>query len=220
MNDDLVRTFPFLATIPARERGELLATSVRKTLANRQGLVRAGMECAHVPFVITGMLRIFKASENGRELTLYRIEPGETCILTATCVLSGSGFPANAEAEGPTDVLLMPSRRLLPLMEASPAWRTFLFGLYAKRLDMALTLVEEVAFHHVDERIAAYLAREATAGQGVITRTHEQIADELGTSREVVTRILRDFELVGAIETNRGRIRVLKPERLGAREAP
>ena len=219
MHGELIRIFPFLATLPARERDALLSASVRKTLENRQGLVRAGMECAHVPFVITGMLRIFKASENGRELTLYRIEPGETCILTATCVLSGNGFPANAEAEGPTEVLLMPSRRLLPLMEESPAWRTFLFGLYAKRLDMALTLVEEVAFHHVDERISALLAREGAAGAGVISRTHEQIADELGTSREVVTRILRDFELAGTIQTSRGKIRVLKPGDLGARGA-
>jgi hypothetical protein len=105
---------------------------------------------------------------------LNRIERGESCILTATCILNGSSFPAIAEAEGSTDVLLAPARLLV-------------------------RFVEEVAFHHIDSRIAAYLLKFVEGREGVVSRTHAEIASELGTSREVVTRILRDFEAAGCV---------------------
>ena len=161
--------------------------------------------------MLKGTLRIYKTSETGKELTLYRIEQGESCILTATCILSGGSFPATAEAEGATEVMLVPSRLLESLVEEHGEWRKFVFGLYSQRLEVVLALVEEVAFHHVDARIAAYLIKTARGRQNVVDRTHAEIASEIGTSREVVTRILKDFESSGLIATLRGRIRILKP---------
>ena len=182
-------------------------------------LVRPGNECAYLPFVLKGALRIYKTSETGKELTLYRIEEGESCILTATCILSGGSFPAMAEAEGATEVMLLPARLLVSLVEEHAEWRKFVFGLYSQRLEIVLALVEEVAFHHVDARIAAYLVRTAGSRQKVVDRTHAEIASELGTSREVVTRILKDFESAGLIATLRGRIRILKPADLEGKGA-
>ncbi len=164
--------------------------------------------------MIAGTLRIYKGSESGREITLYRIERGESCILSATCILNGGSFPAIAEAEGETDVLLVPAQLLTEHVDSNPDWRRFLFGLYAKRLEEVLSLVDEVAFHHMDARLAAFLLKNAAGRPSTVGRTHVEIADELGTSREVVTRILRDFEGDGMITTSRGSIQVLRPDRL------
>jgi CRP/FNR family transcriptional regulator len=208
--DQLTEAFPFFSEA-------LLAQSIRRTLTDGQVLAREGAECEYLPFVLKGTLRIYKSSEAGKELTLYRIERGESCVLSATCILNGGSFPAIARAEGDTEVLLTPAKLLVGLADENAAWRRYLFGLYSKRLEDVLTLVEEVAFHHVDRRIAAYLLRNGAGG--VVSRTHGEIADELGTSREVVTRILKDLEADGLISTSRGRIRVLRPDSLGRRAA-
>lgn len=211
MDELLFDAFPILKTAPQRSKELLVTQGIRKSLAHKQVLVRDGNECAFLPLVLKGTLRVYKTSETGKELTLYRIEQGESCILTATCILNGGRFPAIAESEGATEVMLLPSRLLVNLVEEHAEWRRFVFGLYSKRLEVVLALVEEVAFHHVDARIAAYLVKFARGRQNVVSRTHAEIASELGTSREVVTRILKDFEADGLITTLRGRIRVLRP---------
>ena len=219
MDKLLFDAFPILKTVPPRSKELLVTQGIRKSLTHKQVLVRPGNECAYLPFVLKGTLRIYKTSESGKELTLYRIEQGESCILTATCILSGGSFPAIAEAEGATDIMLLPSRLLVSLVEEHAEWRKFVFGLYSQRLEIVLALVEEVAFYHVDTRIAAYLVKSAKGRQNVVSRTHAEIASELGTSREVVTRILKDFEVDGLITTLRGRIRILRPADLEERGA-
>ena len=218
--DRILDAFPFFSTLPAQTRSEILNRSVSKTLAHKQVLARDGGECSFLPFVLNGTLRIYKGSEAGREITLYRIERGESCILSATCILNGGSFPAIAEAEGETEVLLVPAQLLTEHVDSNPDWRRFLFGLYAKRLDEVLSLVDEVAFHHMDARLAAYLLRNASGTPSSVGRTHVEIADELGTSREVVTRILRDFEGDGMIATSRGSIQILRPDVIRERAAP
>jgi CRP/FNR family transcriptional regulator len=155
-------------------------------------------------------------------VTLYRIEHGESCILSATCILNGGSFPAIAEAEGHTQILLLPAPLLNRLVDEDAACRRFIFEQYARRLDAVLTLVEEVTFHHMDMRIAAFLLRNATENGAAVSRTHGEIAAELGTSREVVTRILADFETDKVISTARGKVTILKPsalkERAGAQD--
>jgi CRP/FNR family transcriptional regulator, anaerobic regulatory protein len=216
--DDLVeKTFPFVAALPPRLREALRAKAVRKALDDRQVLVSGGADCAWLPFVLEGALRIYKVSETGKELTLYRIEQGESCILTATCILNGGSFPAIAEAQGHTQVLLLPAPFLNRLVEEDTASRQFIFRQYAHRLDAVLSLVEEVTFHHMDMRIAAFLLRNAAGSGAAVSVTHGKIAAELGTSREVVTRILADFETEKLISTSRGRVMILKPAGLKER---
>ncbi len=219
MPDRLLERFPFFAQLPEKERAVLFGQSVRRSLEDKQVLVRSGRECAFLPFVIEGTLRVYKASDTGRELTFYRIERGESCVLTATCILSGGAFPAIAAAEGRTEVLLVPSKLLMRLVDSSPAWRQFVFSQFSRRLEAALVLVEEVAFRHVDARIAAALLKLSRPGTGLVRRTHGSIADELGTSREVVSRILKDFESAGLIEISRASIKVLRRDLLEGRAA-
>ncbi len=214
----VLEVFPFFSTLPAATRDLLLSRAVTKKLSHKEVLVRDGGECRYLPFVLEGTLRLFKTSPGGREITLYRIEKGESCILSATCILTDGSFPAIAEAEGETEILLIPSQLIADTVEDHPEWRRFLFGLYARRLEDVLMLVDEVAFHHVDARLAAWLLKHASAAR--VDRTHGEIADELGTSREVVTRILKDFESDGLIETSRGRIRLIQADRLRERATP
>lgn len=213
-----VEVFPFFSTLPPKTRELLLSRAVTKRLSHKEVLVRVGGECNYLPFVLAGTLRLYKTSPGGREITLYRIEKGESCILSATCILTNGSFPAVAEAEGETEILLIPSRLMADAVDDNPEWRRYLFSLYAKRLEDVLMLVDEIAFHHMDVRLAAYLQKNA-GRRGTVDRTHEEIADELGTSREVVTRILKDFEADGLIETSRGRILVTAAEKLQARAA-
>lgn len=216
----ILETFPFFAALPQKTQKALLDRAVLKKLAHKEVLVRNGAECSYLPFVLEGTLRLYKTSAAGRSITLYRIEKGQSCILSATCILTDGSFPAVAEAEGATEVLLLPAKLLTDAIDENPDWRRFLFGLYAKRLDDVLVLVDEVAFHHMDARLAAYLVKNASARHLLVDRTHVEIADELGTSREVVTRILKDFEADALIETSRGRIRVTGLDGLRTRAAP
>jgi CRP/FNR family transcriptional regulator len=213
----LFADFPDLEGIAQSSEEQLLDLSVRRHLGEKQILAHEGRDCAYLPLVLRGNLRVYKISEDGKELTLYRIAPGESCVLTATCILNNRSFPAVAEAEQGADLLLVPARLFARLVETDGQWRRFVFSLYSQRLEIVLRLVEEVAFRHMDSRLAAYLmAREAEHG-GLVAKTHLEIASELGTSREVVTRILKDFELSGLVETRRGRIEIIQPRELQKR---
>lgn len=247
--DEITSVFPFLKALPERELSVLSSRIVHKSLANKQVLAREGRDCTHLPFVLSGTLRVYKVGESGKELTLYRIDRGESCILSATCILNRGPFPAIAEAEGAVRVALIPAGLFADLVERSGEWRRYLFDLYSRRLDVLFTVVEEVAFHHVDARIAAYLLSSvgrggaaerggaagrlstaaalgpaqvpggSSAGRPALmtaSATHQGIASEVGTSREVVSRILKDFEAEGLVSIARGEITILKPEGLRA----
>jgi CRP/FNR family transcriptional regulator, anaerobic regulatory protein len=210
----LKSAFPFLKALPGKALESFLARAAWKGLAAGEVLVREGRECVYLPFVLTGALRVYKRSEAGRELTLYRITRGESCVLTATCILNGGSFPAVAEAEKAAEIALVPAQLLVHLVDEHAEWRRFVFGLYSKRLESVITLVEEVAFRRMDSRLAGWLVARAEGSPPAAAATHSRIAGELGTSREVVSRILEDFEAQGIIETLRGKVRILDQKAL------
>ncbi len=205
--EDVIDAFPFVGEMDPRPQARLFAAIVSKRLENGEVLAREGSECGYLPFILSGTLRVYKVGEQGKELTLYRIDRGESCILTATCILTKGEFPATAQAEGRTEVLLVPATLFRSFIDEFPPWRRYLFDLYSKRLEVVISVVEEVAFRHVDARIAAFLLdAEKTS---VVQATHQRIASEVGTSREVVTRILKDFESEGLISASRGMVAVV-----------
>lgn len=210
--EEIVDAFPFLAAMGRSAQARVLSAMLTKLLDDGQILVRKGAECSYLPFVVSGTLRVFELGEQGKELTLYRVERGESCILTATCILNRGEFPAIAQSEGRTAVALLPSAMFAGLVEEHPQWRQYLFGLYSHRLETVLSVVEEIAFHHVDARIIDYLLTSGRAGS--VRTTHQQIASEVGTSREVVSRILKDLEMKGVVETSRGMITILDEKAL------
>jgi len=154
--------------------------------------------------VLSGSVRVRKTAENGREITLYRIEPGDSCVLTASCIISGSLFPARAITESDTCAVMVLAPDVTRWLAESEEWRTFLFGLVSRRLSQVIPTVEEVAFRRMDVRVARHLLRLSDGSNGAVRVTHQEIASELGTSREVVSRILKDLEHDGLVTLGRG----------------
>jgi len=180
------------------------------TLDAGQTICSEGSRCEYLALVLAGTARVYKLGESGREITLYRVHPGECCILTASCILSRRPFPAFAMSEAPTTAVLLPAPLVAAWMSEQPAWRDYVWDLLAGRLADVISLIEEVAFRRLDERLAEYLLTNAGV-DNQLQATHQRVAADLGTSREVVSRILKDFEARGLVALGRGSIEVLEP---------
>ena len=167
-------------------------------------LFAEGSVCEQFPLVLSGSIRVAKVGE-GRELQLYRVGPGESCVLTSSCLVGGSDYPATGIVESDVRLVVLPRPVFEQLMAQHAPFRQYVFGLFAERLTEMMSLVEAVAFHRLDRRVAT-----ALLGHGkVIEATHQQLADELGSVREIVTRVLRSFADQGLVRLARGSIEVL-----------
>lgn len=204
--DAITQTFPFLKPTPAIAQDLLTCGTLRAIPANTT-LYQEGDTCQQIAFLLAGEVRVFKASESGREITLYEIGPGDTCILTASCILSNFGYPANAVTVEPCQALLLPAQEFMRLLETHRPLRTFVDTMLSHRLAAIMLLIEEVVFNRLDRRLFEYLVERSE--DGYINRTHQRIANDLGTSREVVTRLLKDFQTRGSIRAGRNRIEIL-----------
>lgn len=198
--------FPFLeGGEPSFVRLFFNSTSIVHLEAD-QPICQQGMQCSHLALVTKGSARVYKIGENGREITLYRIGPGESCILTASCIMNDRPFPAFAMSEQPIEALIITSADVVRWSSDVPAWRNYLFRLISDRLSDVISVVEEIAFRRVDRRLADYLLQRTKITDDSIQITHQAIASDLGTSREVISRILKDFEQQGMISITRGAI--------------
>lgn len=195
---------------PSLENRQILAAVLYRSFTEGTILLREGDACEAVPFVLSGSIRVYKSAESGREISLYRIQAGQSCILSSGCAPAAASFPASAVVEMPTTAALMPAPVFRRMLEKNAAFRGFVLAQYALRMAGVIELVEEVAFRHVDQRLKEWLdARRLTAGGDRLALTHQELADHIGTSREVISRILKDWELRGALELARGEIRLL-----------
>jgi len=168
-------------------------------------LFDAGNACQALPLVIAGAIRVFKRAENGREISLYRVNPGEICIVTISCLLAGDAYPATGVAETDITALALPRPLFLELTETHPPFRQAVFHQFGERLTGLMQLVEEIAFRKLDQRLAALLAARAPLALG----SHQLLADELGSVREIVSRLLKQFEEQGWVRTGREKIEIL-----------
>ncbi len=203
---EFTQSFPAFQKLPAQLMQEMLSTSVTKTIPSGARIYREGDSCAAIAFVLSGEIRVYKTGQTGREITLYEVGPGETCILNASCILSHSSYPANAVAASDVDVLLVPSDFFRRLVAGNEAMRGFVFTLLSQRLSLVMELVQEVAFGRMDERLIEYLIEKSE--NNLLETTHQKIANDLGTSREVVSRLLKDFERKGRVKLSRNSIRL------------
>lgn len=173
-----------------------------------QVICHQGQQCAQLSLLVSGVVRVFRVGENGREMTLYRILPGDSCVLSASCILGQRSFPAIARVEQTAKAIMVPNHMVREWMASHEAWRDYIFSLFSNRLADVISRVDELAFQRVDHRLARYLLDNANSS-AELRLTHQQIADDLGTAREVISRVLKEFELQSAIELTRGRIRLL-----------
>lgn len=164
-----------------------------------------GSECKGYVMLLEGTVRVQKTSEDGREIVLYRVEEGESCIMTTTCLISDDHYGAEGIAETDVTLAVVPPVIFNQLLAQSEKFRSFVFEVYAKRMSMLMMLVEEVVFKKLDKRLAQLL-RDKKTDQFEIT--HQDIAMELGSVREVVSRQLKVFERQGLIKLGRGTIQI------------
>ena len=175
---------------------------------------RAGDSCAAFLLLLDGTVRVQLTAHSGREVTLYRISAGGTCILTTSCLLGDDDYPAEAIAETDVEALAVPSSVFQQVLEASRAFRHFVFDGFSKRLSTVIQKIEELVFTAVDVRLAAALVRmNDDRVEGI---THQQLAVELGTAREVVSRHLKRFERDGWVRLGRGHVDILDAATLTA----
>ena len=212
--DRITNRFHFLQQADAGFVRRFFRSVAKISLPSSQPICQQGTQCSHLALVISGSARVYKIGETGREITLYRIGPGESCILTASCIMNGEPFPAFAISEEEIEAVLINPADVVRWSDETPAWRNYLFSLVSSRLSEVIGVVEEIAFQRVDRRLAGYLVQRPTPPGGRIELTHQTIASDLGTSREVVSRILKDLEQQQMITTARGVIQISDRQRL------
>jgi CRP/FNR family transcriptional regulator, anaerobic regulatory protein len=200
-----LETFPELNGLepPARE---LLAKYAR-TVEAPIGTIgyREGDSCGAYVMRLAGQSRVYKMSASGREILLYRVAAGETCVITTTCLLGHSDYPASTIVEEPIRDVIIPAAAFNQLMIDSAVFRRFVMTNYGALITDLILLLDEVAFHSLDARLAKLLL---DADGNTISRTHQLIADELGTAREVVSRQLKRFELKDWVKLGRGHVEI------------
>lgn len=175
-----------------------------------------GDQAEAIALLISGVVRVYKIGETGREITLYRFGNGESCILTANAILSRKSFPAIATVERDAEAIMIPADTFRDWVKRHELWREFVFDLLSDRLSTVMAVVDEVVFRRMDRRVASLLLTRARF-QHPIEITHQEIAAELGSSREVISRILEDFSQRGILEPGRGTIEILDAEELTSR---
>lgn len=165
-----------------------------------------GSPCLGFPLVLEGEVRVARGAAQGRALELYRVVPGEVCLVSASCLFGHSALAAHGVTTLPSTLLLVPPQVFMRWAAHEP-FRRWVFGVFADRLAELIGLAEAVAFQRLDQRLAS-----ALLGHGrTLTITHQKLADELGTVREIVTRLLKRFERQGWVALGRERIDVLDP---------
>lgn len=216
--DRLLAAFPALSSLTAEHRQTLAgAVHVRKAPPG-QVVFSEGAACEAFLMVLSGVVKVRKCSESGREILLYRVEPGQTCVLTTACLMTDGPYGAEGVTETAIEAAALPAGAFTRLMDQAPPFRRFVFSAYATRVADLLMLIEEVAFGRVDSRIAQVLL--AHAQDGVWTGTHQDLAVELGTAREVISRQLKEFERRGWVALARGRVTLCQPDALATLRTP
>ncbi|MBT8351907.1 MAG: Crp/Fnr family transcriptional regulator [Deltaproteobacteria bacterium] len=184
----------------------ILSTSSHQAFSYNSQLYIEGDKCPGIAFLLSGEIRVYKIAESGREITLYEIFPGETCILNASCILSRQNYPANAMGLTDGTMLYLPETVFQTLIAKHQAMRTFIFSLFSRRYHEIIELIEEVTFGKLDVRLENYLIEKAENDE--LRTTHQHISNDLGTSREVISRLLKDFERQGKIVLSRNHIQL------------
>ncbi len=214
--DRIARALPVLQGAGPQLAREFAQAACIARLAAGQDVFAEGDQVDAIALLISGVVRVYKIGETGREITLYRFGFGESCILTANAILSQQSFPAIATVEQEAEAVMIPADTFRDWVRRYDLWRSFVFDLLSQRLSSVMALVDEVAFQRLDTRVAVLLLDRSQI-QNPIHITHQEIAAELGSSREVISRLLEDFADRGLIRSARGTVEVVDRQSLQTR---
>jgi CRP/FNR family transcriptional regulator len=212
--NDVFDLYPQLGSVADPCWREIISASQVITLSAEKSVFRTGDSCRFFLLLLEGSIRVQKLTEDGHEITLYRVHPGEICELTTACLLAGKSYPAEAITETPVRALQVPKKYFENALVTAEAFREFVFSSIDRGMGSLINLVEDVAFGALDKRLAQRLLKMRNADEEVET-THQALAVELGTAREVVSRLLKEFERRNWVNLKRGRISILDPVSLG-----
>ncbi len=189
---------------------EILSIGEYKKVPEGTELIDIGSSIKFMPLVISGAIKILREDENGDELVLYFIEQGDTCAMTITCCLGQSKSKIRAVAERDTEIIMIPVKMIGEWMNKYQTWQNFILQSYHERMQELLEAIDTIAFLNMDERLLKYLKDKAMVNRDeVIQVTHKEIANDLHTSRVVISRLLKSLEIKGEIQLNRNQITVL-----------
>jgi len=204
---EALQRVPGLAGLGDRDAEALFGAAALLHLGAGDTVFHAGAECLHFLILSEGSVRVTLNALSGRSVTLYRLEPGDTCVLTTSCLMSSRRYPAEARTETPVTALAMGRSVFERGLEESAPFRRFVLDTFSRRLAGVIERMEAVALTPVEARLAALLLA-LDRDNGEVEITHHRLAEELGTAREVISRHLKRLEGAGLLTPGRGRVRL------------
>ncbi|MGV6831010.1 MAG: Crp/Fnr family transcriptional regulator [bacterium] len=202
--------FPRLATMPELKK-ELISISSLHKFDSGTIILKQGAYVKVIPLMISGLAKVFKEEpENGNEVLLYYIKPGESCIMSMTTLLHNTTSKVKAIIEETAEVVLIPADKAISIAKKYPRWNEFIYDLFNLKFEELLNVIEILTFSNKDTRLLEYLKKEAQLkNTNTIVATHQHIADDLGSSREVISRLLKKLETDGIVKLAQGSVTLL-----------
>lgn len=215
--ESVLERLPFWKLLTNSEKELVQQNAVIRLYEKGTRVYSSERECLGMLFVMQGEMRTYLLSEEGREVTLFRIYPNDLCVLSASCVISQISFDTQMSAQKDTEALMIPPNIVLLLKEKNLSVRCFLYELATKRFSDVMWAMQQILFKRLDQRLALFLMQESQRlGTDTIHMTHEQIAQQISSAREAVARMLKQFSEDGLVELKRGAIRLLDQKGLKA----
>lgn len=212
--DTFSKAFPFWNGLSQTDREFLIAHSSAVNY-EKGTIIHDGNECTGVIMVRTGCLRLYILSENGKDITLYRLNSGDICMLSASCVIQSITFDVTVEAEADSECFIISGSAFASLSERNPYVKIFALETAVGRFSDVMWVMQQILFMSFDRRLAIFLLDEtAKTGDDNVKLTHEQIAKYMGSAREVVSRMLKYFSSEGIVEVSRGGVKLIDKKRL------
>jgi CRP/FNR family transcriptional regulator len=207
----LARSMPFYAGLSDVQRENVVQFAYVKSYKAGQGITHGG-ECTGLFLVKHGVVRAFTVSDKGKEITLYRLREGDTCIFSASCILDNIDFEVNLFVEQDCELIIIPTAIFDELGKTNLEVSKFTVSLMSDRFSDVMWVLQQYVFNGTARRVADYLLTNSS--DGIIETTHEQLANETGTAREVVTRLLKKMQTEDIISVERGKIKILNKREL------
>jgi CRP/FNR family transcriptional regulator len=212
--DFIKDALPFWTELDAKQKTFMEEKLVERCYREGQ-LIHDGEDCTGLLLVKNGQLRIFVLSESGKEITLFRLFEHDVCILSSSCIMRNITFDIQVEAEKNSEILIMPAAVFKHLCDANPAVKAFEAEIVSARLSDVMWVVEQVVFMSMDKRLANFLLEQSAIEESdELFITHDTIARDLGTAREVISRMLKYFENEGLVVLSRGKVTLLDRKKL------
>ena len=207
---DFQKIFPFWEQLNSEEQNMVSASALPQKMKKGDILHRGCGECSGIVHVAKGQLRVYIVSEEGREVTLYRLHQGELCVLSASCLMDAIVFDVLIEAVQETELVVLPSPALSAIMDSNPMVELSLYKRVVENFSEVMWTMQQILFMGVDKRVAHFLWDEmAKTGDTIIRLTHEEVARFIGSAREVVTKVLKYFVEEEVVSLSRGKIEII-----------